>query len=382
MTPPASAVVGMVGAGQLARMTAHAAGPLDVWLRVLARSDDESAARHAAEALLGDPDDARMMKELASGCDAVTFDHELVGGAALEMLVNTGVPVRPRPEALRYAQDKAFQRRSFAAAALAVPAFQVADTPEDARAAALEVGLPVVVKTARGGYDGRGVWWASDDHELSRILSMLTAHAGALVVEEAVPLERELAVIVARRPAGQTVTYPLIETVQRNGICTELVVPAQVPEAVSREARRLGQRAAEATNAVGIVAVELFWTGEHVLVNEVATRPHNSGHWTIEGALTSQFANHLRAVLDWPLGRTHACAPVVATVNVLGAADGVDPRANLSAALELSDVAVHLYGKQPHPGRKLGHVTALGDDLGETRMRAREAAGRLGGRQP
>ncbi|MGI8574264.1 MAG: 5-(carboxyamino)imidazole ribonucleotide synthase [Egibacteraceae bacterium] len=379
MTQPASAVVGMVGGGQLARMTAHAAGPLDVRLRVLARQQGESATRAAAEVLLGDPDDAASVRALASGCDAVTFDHELVGPQGLEALLATGVPVRPSPEALRYAQDKAFQRQRFTEAGLDVPAFRAVDRLTDARAAALELGLPVVMKTTRGGYDGRGVWPAGDERELTRTLEGLKGHAGALVVEEAVPLASELAVLVARRPGGERVTYPLVETVQQDGICTELAVPARVPDCVAAAAVALGERAVEITGAIGLVAVELFWTGERVLVNEVATRPHNSGHWTIEGAVTSQFANHLRAVLDWPLGVTCARAPAVATVNVLGAAENADPRNNVAAALGLADVAVHLYGKEPWVGRKLGHVTALGDDADETRTRAREAAARLRG---
>jgi 5-(carboxyamino)imidazole ribonucleotide synthase len=367
-------VVGMVGAGQLARMTIEAATPLDVTVRVLAAASDESAALIARHVEVSPSLELDPIAAFAAGCDVVTFDHELVAPEVLRALEERGHVLRPGAAAELYAQDKLYQRRELAAGGFPVPAFRRVESLDDLTDFAAEHGWPVVAKAVRGGYDGRGVWVLSDAGSAAELWSGASGTGTPLLVEQFVPIERELAALVARRPSGEAVVYPVVETVQADGMCRELVVPCAVPAAVTTEASALALRLAEAIDATGIMAVELFLTREGLLVNELALRPHNSGHWTIEGAQTSQFENHLRAVLDWPLGATGLVSPVTVTVNVIGRQGGVEPREVLPRALAVPGVRVHLYGKGYRPGRKLGHVTALGDEVDETRTRAWRAA--------
>jgi 5-(carboxyamino)imidazole ribonucleotide synthase len=236
-------------------------------------------------------------------------------------------------------------------------------------------GWPVMVKAARGGYDGKGVWPVADRSEAA---SVLAGVAGQIVVEELLPLQAELAVVVARRPSGSSAAWPAVETAQVGGVCREVLVPGRIEADVLEAASALGQKVAEIAGGVGVMAVELFWSGGRLLVNEVATRPHNSGHWTMEGAVTSQFENHVRAVLDLPLGATAPQHPQVASVNVFGGSDGADPADLLARGLAVEGAHVHLYGKRARPGRKLGHVTVCGDDAEAVRARAWSAAIALG----
>jgi 5-(carboxyamino)imidazole ribonucleotide synthase len=372
--------VGMVGGGQLARMTYQAGIPLGLTLRVLAADAEDSAGLVGADVELGSPDDPPAMRRFAAGCDVVTFDHELVAAASLIALSDDGVVLRPHPEALRYAQDKRHQRERFAAAGLPVPAHRpVVAGADDIEAFAAEHGWPVVVKAVSGGYDGRGVWVVGDQAQGQRLASEAAGRGVELLAEEHVTLDAELAVQVARRPGGELVVYPAVESVQIDGICHEVLAPAPVPAATAAAAVELGTRVAELTDAVGVIAVELFLSDGKLLVNEVATRPHNSGHYSIDGCTTSQFENHLRAVLDWPLGATDLLAPAVAMANVLGGPQSVAQRDVLPRVLADPDARVHLYGKKPRPGRKLGHVTVCGDDLGDVRARAQRAAALLAG---
>jgi 5-(carboxyamino)imidazole ribonucleotide synthase len=356
----------MVGGGQLARMTQQAAVDLDVELVVLAESKDEPAIQAGATCLLGAPSDRDALRRLADVVDVVTFDHEHVPAELAIELAESGVAVRPSGAALRHAQDKLVARQAFAAAGLPVPAFAPVDSAGIGEFAA-EHGWPVVVKARRGGYDGRGVTVV---HDASGEMP-----GGELLVEEHVDIAQELAVVGVRSPSGEWAAYPLVATVQVDGICTELAMPAAVDDALARQAESIARSVAELIDAVGIVAVELFLTtaGE-LVVNEIALRPHNSGHATIEGAVTSQFHNHLRAVLDWPLGDTGLRAPAAAMVNLLGPADGSDPRARLGEALAVANAAIHLYGKEAKPGRKLGHVTALGASVDAALGDARRCA--------
>lgn len=359
----------MVGGGQLARMTHQAAIDLDVELVVLAEREDEPAALAGAPYLLGAPSDRDALRRLADRVDVVTFDHEHVPAELADELAEAGVAVRPSGHALRHAQDKLVQREAFHAAGLPVPAFAAVDGSLGSFAA--EHGWPVVVKARRGGYDGRGVSVVHDEGGAEM-------PGGDLLVEAHVDIAQELAVVGVRSPSGEWAAYPLVATFQRDGICRELVMPATVGETVAQRAESLAKSIADLIGAVGIVAVELFLTGAgELLINEIALRPHNSGHATIEGAATSQFENHLRAVLDWPLGDTSLRAPAAAMVNVLGAPDGSDPRSSLGEALTVSEAAVHLYGKSPAPGRKLGHVTALGDGPDAALDAARRCAAAL-----
>jgi 5-(carboxyamino)imidazole ribonucleotide synthase len=377
-SPDAPRVLGMVGAGQLARMTHQAVVGLAWPLRVFAESPDDAAALVHPDTTVGSIASFDDLDAFAAGCDVVTFDHELVDPDLLAGLEDAGHVLRPSAAALRYSQDKLHQRRRLHEAGFPVPAFCAVETAEDLVAFGDEHGWPVVAKAARGGYDGRGVWVVDDDADGARELVAGAAAEGVtLLVEAHVPIEREVAVAVARRPGGEALAYPVTETVQDDGICVELVVPAPVPDDVAAAATDLGRRLAIEVGATGLVAIELFQTADGLVVNELAQRPHNSMHWTIEGARTSQFQNHARATLDLPLGDTTPTAPAVATVNVLGNAAGDDPRHRLADALAVPGVAVHLYDKGPRPGRKLGHVTAVGDDLEDTRGRARRAADAL-----
>jgi 5-(carboxyamino)imidazole ribonucleotide synthase len=361
-------VVGMVGGGQLARMTHQAAIALGQSLRVLAAAPDDGAALVAADVQIGRHDDLAALREFAKGCDVVTFDHEHVPGELIRALAAEGVKVLPGAAALRYTQNKRDMRERLGRLGFPVPRWSAGDIG----AFAAETGWPVVVKAVSGGYDGRGVFFVSTPDEADQVPVGVEC-----IVEERVNLRRELAAVVARSPYGQVAAYPVVETVQRNGICVEVLAPAPgLDEDAATAAQRLAIDLAVALDVVGVLAVELFETADGLLVNELAMRPHNSAHWTIEGARTSQFEQHLRAVLDYPLGDTGLTAPAVVMANVLGGEPGgmsIDERLHHLFARE-PGAKVHLYGKQARPGRKIGHVTVLGEDLDECRRRAARAA--------
>jgi 5-(carboxyamino)imidazole ribonucleotide synthase len=367
-------VVGMVGGGQLARMSHQAAITLGQSLRVLATDPDESAALVAADVHLGAPDDLDALRRFAKECDVVTFDHEHVPGDHIRALVAAGVVVYPGAEALHYAQDKLAMRERLTELGIPVPRWRVAAGATEVDRFASEIGWPVVAKSLRGGYDGRGVWLLQGPGDAR---ARLGADGAPVLLEERVALRRELAVQVARSPFGQVAVYPVVETVQRGGICVEVLAPApDLPDRLAGTIHRLAVRLATQLGVVGLLAAELFEVGDGVLVNELAMRPHNSGHWTIDGARTSQFEQHLRAVLDYPLGQTTLEAPAVAMANVLAAADpglSLDERLHHALAAE-PGVKVHLYGKPERPGRKVGHVTARGDNPSGVRTRAVRAA--------
>src|SRR5215467_1489331 len=360
---PGAPVVGMVGAGQLARMTGQAAVSLGIGFRVLAAAPDESAALVFAGTQIGDYRCLDDLTAFASGCDVVTFDHEHVPGPHLRTLEQAGVSVRPGPEALGYAQDKRAMRERLAALGIASPRFAPAAGPGDVAGFAAETGWPVVLKAVSGGYDGKGVWVCETPAQAAEVL----AHGLDLIVEEHVAFDRELAVLVARSPSGQAAVYPVVETMQRDGICREVLAPAPgLSAATATAAQRLGLVIAAALGITGMLAVELFQTPAGLLVNELAMRPHNSGHWTIEGARTSQFEQHLRAVLDLPLGDPRARARWAVMVNVLGGHPDLYAGFRHVMARD-PGVKVHVYGKQVRSGRKVGHVTVCGDDLEDCR---------------
>ncbi|MGI5147681.1 5-(carboxyamino)imidazole ribonucleotide synthase [Plantactinospora sp. CA-294935] len=375
-------VVGMVGGGQLARMTHQAAIALGQSLRVLALDPSDGAALVAADVRYGQHTDLAALRAFADGADVVTFDHEHVPNEHVRALAEAGVAVYPPADALRYAQDKRAMRERLTELGAPVPRWRPVAEPGDLVDFGAELGWPVILKAARGGYDGRGVWVVSDPTEAAELVRTLRAAGTELIAEQRVGLRRELAVQVARSPFGQVAAYPVVETVQRDGICVEVLAPApRLPEEVALRAQQLAIDLATALGVVGLLAVELFEVtgadGEPALVvNELAMRPHNSGHWTIEGSRTSQFEQHLRAVLDYPMGDTALTAPVVVMANVLGGPDGgmsIDERLHHLFA-EDPGAKVHLYGKQVRPGRKIGHVTVLGDDLEKVRARAARAA--------
>ena len=370
----------MVGGGQLSRMTAAPAAALGVGFRVLALAPDESAAQVVGDVVLGRHDDLDALERLAAGSAVVTFDHEHVPPDHLRALEKSGVAVRPGPDALVHAQDKITMREALDRAGLPSPAWRHLATVDDIEAAGDALGWPFVLKVSRGGYDGRGVWMVDDPDEARRIMEITPLVPGARwLAEERVAFTRELAAQVARSPHGQAVAYPVVRTVQVDGMCSEVVAPCpDLPEERALQAQRIALEIARALDVTGMLAVELFDTPGGIVVNELAMRPHNSGHWSIDGAVTSQFENHLRAVLDLPLGDPRPVDEWAVMVNIVGPEDitGLRPLYEAYRHVLARDpgVKVHLYGKEIRPGRKLGHVTVVGDDLDDLLARAHHAA--------
>ncbi|KUH65590.1 5-(carboxyamino)imidazole ribonucleotide synthase [Mycolicibacterium novocastrense] len=359
----------MVGGGQLARMTHQAAIALGQTLRVLAVDAGDPAAQVSPDVVLGTHTDLDALRRVASGADALTFDHEHVPAELLEKLLADGVNVAPPPSALIHAQDKLVMRRRLEALGAPVPRFAAVDDLSDIDAFAARIDGPVVVKTVRGGYDGRGVTLAGDVAEAREAAQRYLDGGADVMVEERVAMRRELAALVARSPFGQGAAWPVVETVQRDGICVEVIAPAPgLDDELRCAAGQLGLRLASELGVVGVLAVELFETVDGtLLVNELAMRPHNSGHWTMDGAHTSQFEQHLRAVLDYPLGDTAQIVPVTVMANVIGAQQ--TPTMTMDERLHhlfarMPDAKVHLYGKGERPGRKIGHVNILGAATG------------------
>jgi 5-(carboxyamino)imidazole ribonucleotide synthase len=375
----------MVGGGQLARMTHQAAIAMGQCLRVLAADPGDPAAQVSPDVVIGSHTDLDALRRVAAGADALTFDHEHVPTELLEKLVAEGVNVAPSPEALIHAQDKLVMRRRLEALGAPVPRYAAVKGLHDLdsiAAFAARTGGAMVVKAVRGGYDGRGVRMVADVAEAREIARQYLDSGVPVLVEERVAMRRELSALVARSPFGQGAAWPVVETVQRDGICVLVIAPApELPDDVGVAAQQLALRLAAELGVVGVLAVELFETVDgQLLVNELAMRPHNSGHWTMDGARTSQFEQHLRAVLDYPLGDTDATVPVTVMANVLGAAQTptmtVDERLHHLFA-RMPDARVHLYGKGERPGRKVGHINFLGDhvaELANLRDRAQLAA--------
>lgn len=367
-------IVGVVGGGQLARMMIPAAVELGIELRVLAETEGMSAALAATS--VGDYRDAETVLAFAAGVDVVTFDHEHVPQEVLRALVDAGHAVHPGPDALRFAQDKRAMRERMAELGAPQPDWAPIDSASDLARFLADHGGVAVVKTATGGYDGKGVRVVRDAAEAADWLEGAAAGGPRLLAEELVPFRRELAQLVARRPSGDAVVWPLVQTVQRDSICAEVLAPAPHAASIQPVVDDIARAIAEGLDVTGVLAVELFETDDgRVLVNELAMRPHNSGHWTIDGSVTSQFEQHLRAVLDLPLGSTAILAPASVMVNVIGGpASGAMADRYASALASHPDVKVHSYAKATRAGRKVGHVTAIGDDMDEVAYRARAAA--------
>ncbi|MFD4027332.1 5-(carboxyamino)imidazole ribonucleotide synthase [Streptomyces sp. NPDC058576] len=375
-------VVGMVGGGQLARMTHEAGIPLGLKFKLLSDTPQDSAAQVVSEVVIGDYRDLDTLRAFAQGCDVITFDHEHVPTEHLRALEADGIPVRPGPDALVHAQDKGVMRARLAEIGAPCPRNRIVSDPADAAAFAEEVGgFPVILKTVRGGYDGKGVWVVRSEADAADPF-----RAGVPVLaEEKVDFVRELAANIVRSPHGQAVAYPVVESIQVDGVCDTVIAPApELDEALAGEAQQLALRIAAELDVVGHLAVELFETRgpdgkPGILVNELAMRPHNSGHWTQDGAITSQFANHVRAVLDLPLGDPRPRAPWTVMCNVLGGDYPDMYQAYLHCMARDPQLKIHMYGKDVKPGRKVGHVNTYGDDLADVRERARHAADYLRG---
>lgn len=383
----AAPVVAVVGGGQLARMMVPAATALGIHLRVLVEDPRSSAAQVVVDAPVGAAADPAAVERLVAGASAVTFEHEHVPNGLLTELAGRGVAVRPGPDALVHAQDKIVMRTRLTALGVPCPRWTPLASAADLTAFLAAGDGTAVVKTSRGGYDGKGVRVVRSAAEAAGWLAAAADGTGVtLLAEERVPFTRELAALVARTPSGEVRTWPVVESVQRDGVCAEVIAPApDLDPRTAAEAGRIARLIADGLDVTGVLAVELFEVADpaggapRLLVNELAMRPHNSGHWTIDGSVTSQFEQHLRAVLDLPLGATAARAPWTVMANVLGSTretltDGLAEVAALDPGAK-----VHLYGKGVRPGRKLGHVTVSGDDLADVRARAVAAAAVLRG---
>ncbi len=365
----------MIGGGQLARMSAEAATALGIGFRVLAQSPSDPAAQVVRDVHIGSHDDIEALLAFAEGCEVVTFDHEHVPSAYLEQLEARGVAVRPGPAALFHAQDKIHMRQSLTNIGVPCPRWRVVSALDQVIEFVAQVSWPVVLKTSRGGYDGRGVWVIKSAEQAAEVLAIPLAAGAQWLAEEHIDFVQELAAQVARSPHGQAVAYPIARTTQINGICAEVVVPCPGLSAERAvQAQEIALRIARDLDVTGMLTVELFDTGEEIYVNELAMRPHNSGHWSIDGAVTSQFENHLRAVLDLPLGDPRAVAPWAVMVNILGGDAGDLYSAYRHVLARDPGLKVHLYGKEVRAGRKLGHVTVIGDNYEQLLARGRHAA--------
>ncbi|MFT0846417.1 5-(carboxyamino)imidazole ribonucleotide synthase [Actinomycetaceae bacterium L2_0104] len=378
----AAPTVGVIGGGQLARMMQESAVALGIQLHALVEAADGSSGQVIPRSQVGGAQDAELIFQLAEGVDVLTVEHEHVPDAILER-VSRSIPVRPGAHALRYAQDKLAMRAKMDELGIPGPRWFAVHSDEDIAAALQELGGEAIAKTPRDGYDGKGVRVIRDAADVADWLES-TGEEG-LLIEEKIPFASEAAQLVSRRPQGEMRSWPVVETVQELGTCFEVVAPApNVDGALAERIREIGERVAQALDVVGILAVELFLAPDDAgalkpYVNELAMRPHNSGHWTIEGAQTSQFEQHLRAVLDLPLGSVEQLAPWAVMVNVLGSSLH-DPREAYPRVMAAyPEAKIHMYGKAVAPRRKIGHVTVLGDDLEQVRHVAHEAAAMLRG---
>ncbi|MFC6287805.1 5-(carboxyamino)imidazole ribonucleotide synthase [Nocardioides sp. GCM10027113] len=372
--PDRAPTLAVIGGGQLARMMAQPAIALGLPLRLLAEAEGVSAAQVIPDQTVGDYRDLDTLRKVTDGCVVVTFDHEHVPTEHLHALEEAGVAVRPGPEALVHAQDKAVMRARLDELGVPSPRHAVVSSVAEVEA----FGLPCVLKTTRGGYDGKGVWFARSADDAATALRAAEESGVRLLAEELVDFRRELSALVARSPSGQAAAYPVVASTQKDGICHEVVAPApDLDPDLAGEAQAIALKVAGELGVTGILAVEMFETRDgRVLVNELAMRPHNTGHWTQDGAVTSQFENHLRAVMDLPLGSPAPRARWTVMVNILGGDvetgrlyDGYP-----HALARDPHLRVHLYGKDLRPGRKVGHVNAYGDDLDDCLERARHAA--------
>lgn len=372
--------VGVIGGGQLARMMMAPATELGIDLKVLAEAEGSPAA--LAASVVGDYTDLATVKAFAETVDVITFDHEHVPLGILQALEAEGVSVQPPSKALAFAQNKLQMRKRLGELGLPMPVWAEIQTAEQLDEFLAQNGQVAILKTPIGGYDGKGVRVVRQVSDAADWLepSVLASVGGSLLAEQKVEFVRELAQLSSRTQSGRFMAWPLVETVQRNGVCAEVLSPAPGHDAQAlAAAETIARTVAEGLGVTGVLAVELFETAEGILlINELAMRPHNSGHFSIEGSVTSQFEQHLRAVLDLPLGSTEALAPHAVMVNLLGVDSENHFFANYDRAMTAApDAKIHNYGKGPRAGRKMGHVTAIGHDAAKTLQIARSAAAEL-----
>lgn len=368
--------LGIIGGGQLARMTAIAALPLGVEVIVLEKNPHSPAARLSPDCVVGDWSDRQTLLRFAQRCDVITLENEFVDAGCLRLLEDAGHVVYPSSACLRVTQDKYIQKMALQAVGLSVPPFRAVDSPAAVVQAGEALGWPLVLKTRRNGYDGKGNFTLRLQADVAAGWAALGGGKTELMVEAWFPFERELAVIVTRGRDGAMAVYPVVETVQRDHVCQVVKVPAAIPEAVAQRAADLARRAVHSVSGVGSFGVELFLSAKGELaINELAPRVHNSGHYTIEACDCSQFENHVRAVLGWPLGNPLMVAPAAVMVNLLGVKMASGRPQGLKAVLGLRGARLHLYGKLASgPGRKMGHITVLQNSVPEALAIAEPAA--------
>lgn len=374
-------VLGILGGGQLARMTAYAAFRLGLHVHIFDAHGESPAGEIAHREVVGDVADHEALLAFARNCDVVTLESEFVNERHLAALEEAGVRVYPGSRCLSLVQDKLVQKQTLAEQGIPVAPFRAVGSVEEVVEAGGSLGWPLVLKSRRNGYDGYGNATLRSPEDVAEGWSRITASAERqeLYVEAFVPFERELATMVARSTTSEVKLYPIVDTVQVGHICHRVTAPAEVPQSVAERAGELARAAVEAVGGVGVTGVEMFLlTSGEIVVNELAPRPHNSGHYTIEGCTVSQFENHVRGVMGWPLGSTGLRAPGVAMVNILGRESGAGWAENYPEVLADPDVHLHLYGKkQSRSGRKMGHVTALASTLSEAIERAERAEQKL-----
>lgn len=369
--------LGILGGGQLAKMTAQAASVLDIDTVIFARSDIEPALNVTPHHIIGAWEDEALLKQFAEACDVVTLESEFVDVAIMQRIEALGTPVHASSHTLEQVQDKFVQKRTMQQAGIDLPRFRKVSLATDVLEAAQEYGFPLVLKARRDGYDGYGNVTINRAHDIEPALEKLAGRQ--LLVEEFVNFVRELAVIVARTADGKVKTYPVVETVQRNHICHIVRCPAPIDESTATIAIDMATKAVEAIDGVGVFGVELFeMPHNQVLYNEIAPRPHNSGHYTIEGTITSQFENHVRAVMGYALGDVSQIAPATVMINILGEREGEPNDDALKQALSTEGAHIHLYGKsEVRRGRKMGHITVLGYNTGGAETVAQLALSRI-----
>ena len=358
--------VGIIGAGQLGRMSAAPATALGVDLLLLAQSPNDSGAQ-VANYVIGDYRDLAQVREFAQKCDLITFEHELIPISIIRALESEGVKFYPTSESFLFSQDKAAMRERLAK--YPAPKWQVVTDASEV------TDFPVIAKAISGGYDGRGVWKVNSTSELTELL----AQTPKLLIEELIDFDFEVSVMVARSPHGQAATWAPTQTIQSDGICTMTIAPAQLATELSLNAQEMALSIAADIKLVGVMAVEIFVKGSNLFINELAMRPHNSGHWTIEGSATSQFEQHLRAILDLPLGDTAMVADFAVMGNVLGGEKTDMYRPYLHLMARTPKLKIHQYRKEVKPGRKIGHVTLIGENLVELTSEVQHAIDYMSG---
>jgi 5-(carboxyamino)imidazole ribonucleotide synthase len=368
--------IGILGGGQLARMTAAAGYKLGLRIAILDPESDSPAQQAATVKVVASLDDVSGLENIARVSDLLTLENEFVNASLLEHIESLGVPIYPTSRTVALVQDKLFQKQALESSGIDVPAFTEVSSENDILQAGERLGWPLILKARRNGYDGRGNASIEGPNEIPLAWTKLGGENRSLMVEAFVRFRKELAVMVARSPKGEVVTYPLVETVQKDHICHIVKAPASVSTLVGERAAIMARRAVEAVDGVGIFGMEMFLLEDDgLLINEMAPRPHNSGHYTIEACITSQFENHLRAILGLPLGSPSMVLPAAAMVNLLADRNGVTSISGVEKALQTPGVNLHLYGKKlTRPSRKMGHITVIGKSLGEALERATEAA--------